>query len=191
MIQAEMMERKPFDLSIYQYSNQLFQQFATPKEQKDDAAPDDGPAAGGRKGRKKSGRKPADTKNITPFYRRGTEGTLVNQEHNRLQLLLREQLVGVYGAAAVSLEHDFVDIKVDSPKVKRLYEVKSAGYASTCVEQALGQILRYAHRQAQGTENATELIVAGKYAANPSDERYIQFVRKQLRIPFSYIAIEQ
>lgn len=187
LIQAEMIARKPFSQSIYEYSNTVFQQYAT----SEDKGGEEGGIDGNRPGKKRKHRRAAESKNTTPFIRKGTPETLVTQEHNRLQLLLEEQLISKFGREAVQLEHNFVDIKVETGSNKQLYEVKSAAYASTCVEEALGQILRYAHDRANGAENATELFVAGKYPPNFSDEQYIQFVQQQIKIPFSYIAIEQ
>lgn len=195
MIQQAMMDRKPFYMSIYEYSNYVFQTFGGLPEgdeeednkDDDDAGTSDGAARGGRRRKRKAAAK----KNVGSVFRRGSADTFVNQEHNRLQELLREQLQRQYGASAVLMEHNYVDLKVITPQKKILYEVKSAGFASACVEQALGQILRYAFDHANNSEDAVELIIAGKYPPNESDAAYIRFVKAQFTIPLNYIAIER
>ena len=194
-IQQAMMDRKPFFMSIYEYSNYVFQNFGGPldgAENEDEDNNGDARYGQTRSGtRKRKKRKAAEKKNVGPVYRRGSADTFVNQEHNRLQGLLRDQLRRQYGPSAVLMEHNYVDLKVIMPQKKILYEVKSAGFASACVEQALGQILRYAFDHANDTEDAVELIIAGKYPPNESDAAYIRFVCQQFTIPLSYIAIEQ
>jgi hypothetical protein len=193
VIQQAMMGHKPFHMSIYEYSDFLFQQFATPKEKKDEDSGRDGNGEGGAgtRGGKRTKRKAAEGKNTTGYMRKSSADTFVNQEHNRLQELLRDQLKRQYGPSAVLMEHNYVDLKVQTDHGSMLYEVKSAGYASECVEEALGQILRYAFHQADGQEDAIQLVIAGKYLPNESDSAYINFVKRQFSIQLDYIAIEQ
>jgi hypothetical protein len=184
VIQQAMMAGKPFDMNIYQYADHLLDIYPPARKKKGNQ---DDTGSGGRR----NTRKASTGKNTSSFTRKGIAPTIVTQEHNRLQEILRARLVAEYGEDVVLMEHNYVDLKVIKPSGNVLYEVKSSAYASDCVEEALGQVLRYAFHHGQGEEDAVELVVAGRYSPNGSDAEYIAFVTSQLQIHFSYIAIEK
>jgi hypothetical protein len=183
-IQQAMMEGKPFDMNIYEYANHLLAQYPSARKKKADQ---EGAGAGGRR----NNRKASSGKKTGSYARKGIAPTIVTQEHNRLQEILRARLVAEYGEDSVLLEHNYVDLKVLRPEGNVLYEVKSAAYAADCVEEALGQVLRYAFYHGQDQEDAAELVVAGRFPPNDSEAAYITFVSGQLNIRFRYMAIEQ
>ena len=187
VIQQAMMARKPFGMNIYQYAAYLLDLYPSARKKK---AEEKQTSSGTGARTRRNTRKAATGKNTSSFTRKGIAPTIITQEHNRLQELLKARLVAEYGEDAVLLEHNYVDLKVVKPDGNALYEVKSAAYASDCVEQALGQVLRYAFHHGKGDEDAVELIVAGRFPPNASDAEYIAFVAGQLRVRFSYIAIE-
>ncbi|PUZ28566.1 hypothetical protein DCC81_03535 [Chitinophaga parva] len=185
-IQQAMVAGKPFGMNIYQYARHLLDRYPSARQRKHDHDQQ----GTGQTGRRRNTRKASTGKNTGTLSRKGTGPTTVNQEHNRLQEILRARLEAQYGKDNVLLEHNYVDLKVRTPEGNVLYEVKSAAYASDCVEEALGQVLRYAFHHRTGQEDAVALVVAGKFPPNESDSAYIAFVTGQLNIRFSYMAIE-
>jgi len=97
-------------------------------------------------------------------------------------------LIAKYGKENVSMEENFVDIKVVQPNKIYLYEVKSSAYASDYIREALGQILSYAHRDSD--KRPKQLIVAGQYKPNDDEVEFINFVRKNLKLNFSYESVD-
>jgi hypothetical protein len=183
VIQQAMIATKPFNLNIYEYASHLLTNYPSARKRKTDQGGDDG-------GERRNTRKASTGKNTGSFARKGIAPTIVTQEHNRLQEILRARLVAEYGEDSVLLEHNYVDLKVLRLEGNVLYEVKSAAYAADCVEEALGQILRYAFYHGQDQEDAAELVVAGRFPPNDSEAAYISFVSGQLNIRFRYMAIE-
>lgn len=183
-IQQAMVAGKPFGMNIYQYARHLLDRYPSARQRKHDGQ------EGGQTDRRRNTRKAATGKNTGPYSRKGSGPATVTQEHNRLQEILRARLEAQYGKENVLLEHNYVDLKVRTPEGNVLYEVKSAAYASDCVEEALGQVLRYAFHHRTGQEDAVALVVAGKFPPNESDSAYIAFVTGQLNTRFSYMAIE-
>jgi hypothetical protein len=175
VIQQAMMAGKPFGMNIYQYASHLLDIYPPARKKKGNQ---DDAGIGGRR----NTRKASTGKNTLSITRKGIAPTIVTQEHNRLQEILRARLVAEYGEDVVLMEHNYVDLKVIKPSGNVLYEVKSSAYASDCVEEALGQLLRYAFHHGQGEEDAVELVVAGRYPPNGSDAEYIAFVTRQLQI---------
>jgi hypothetical protein len=86
------------------------------------------------------------------------------------------------------MEENFVDIKVIQPDKIYLYEVKSSAYASDCIREALGQILSCVHRDSD--ERPKQLIVAGQYKPNDDEVKFIDFVKKNLNLNFSYESVD-
>lgn len=64
------------------------------------------------------------------------------------------------------------------------YEVKSASYASDCIEEALGQILGYVFNDEDPRRK--RIVVVGQYPPNTDDQRFIEYVKSMVRIKFSY-----
>ncbi len=68
------------------------------------------------------------------------------------------------------------------------YEVKSASYASDCIEEALGQVLGYVFNDKDNRGKRT--VVVGQYPPNESDKKFIEYIKSLLNIEFDYEHIE-
>jgi hypothetical protein len=178
-IQTVMMENKPSHLSIYEYSEELYEKFGGDKKEKAKAR-----ESGGRR----TSRRAATAKNTGAQTRRGATTYVATQKHNILQEALKNKLVAKFGKENVFMEKNFVDIKVVQPDKIHLYEVKSSAYASDCVREALGQILSYAHKDSD--RRPKQLIIAGQYKPNDDEVEFINFVKKNLNLNFSYESVD-
>jgi hypothetical protein len=176
-IQRVMISNKPSHLSIYEYSEQLYDQFGRNKK-----------TSSKRKSTKRTSRQGASGRNTGAQTRRGTTSYVANQKHNLLQETLFKKLVKFYGVKNVVLEENYVDIKVILKDKILLYEVKSSAYASDCIREALGQIISYSHREKDKREK--HLIVAGQYQPNEDEIEFIDYVKRSLKISFTYENID-
>ena len=172
LIQQELMSRKPIDLSVYEYASRFWKEFGEKSV----------PKASIIMGR--ATRKAAAKKNTKTQTRNGASAYFATQKHNVLQEALKNKLVAKFGKQNVLIEENFVDIKVVQPDKIYFYEVKSSAYASDCIREALGQILSYAHKDTDSRPK--QLIVAGQYKPNADEVRFVDYVKTNLKIDFSY-----
>jgi hypothetical protein len=176
-IQRVMISNKPSQLSIYEYSEQLYEKFGGNKKN-----------SSKRKSTKRNTRQGATGRNTGVQTRRGTSSYFASQKHNLLQETLFKKLVKIYGNKNVILEENYVDIKVTLKDKILLYEVKSSAYASDCIREALGQIISYSQREKDIRQK--HLIVAGQYKPNEDENEFIDYVKKNLKISFTYENID-
>ena len=177
-IQNVMIANKPAHLSIYEYSEELYDKFGRDEKEK----------TSGRKGSRRTTRKAATGRNTGTQTRRGAATYIATQKHNILQEALKKKLIAKYGEENVILEKNYVDIKVIQPDKIYLYEVKSSAFASDCVREALGQILSYSHRDED--KRPKEIIVAGQYKPNEAEVEFIKYVKKNIKLNFEYENID-
>lgn len=173
-IQQLLINKKPVHLSIYEYADDLIKKF--------------GKAGSSGGGSKSSSRKGVVRKTAKKGQkRRGSKAYTAEQKHDALQNKLGDELRIKYGSDKVILEENHVDIKVLLDNELLFYEVKSASFASDCIREALGQVLRYVQRDSDLRKKS--IIVAGQYEANPDEIEFIEFVKNHLNIDFTYHAI--
>ena len=178
-IQSIMMINKPAHLNVYEFMLQLYNLFGETKEKKQIL---------GKSGRRSVKRKAATGRNTKTQVRTITRSYLAEQRHNKLQEALKKILIKKYGKNNVILEENFVDLKVIQPADIYFYEVKSSPYASACVKEALGQILLYSLNDTD--RRPKTLVVVGQYPATANDNRYIDFLKDNLKMGFEYISVE-
>lgn len=184
-IQELLINHKPTDQDVYSYMEGLYERYGTGKnggrerspEPRKDAAPK--PVAT---------RRPATYKNTTPQMRRGSQPHMVEQKHNKLQEALRQKLIKEHGEGAVLREENWVDVKLVLPDEIIFYEVKSASYASDCIEEALGQVLGYVFNDEDNRKK--RIVVVGQYPPNEGDKKFIEYIKSLLNIKFDYESIE-
>jgi hypothetical protein len=176
-IQRVMIANKPTHLSIYDYSDQLYDLFGRNKK-----------ITKPRNTRKRGTRQGTTIRNTETQVRRGTTTHFAIQKHNLLQKALYNKLIKKYGEKNVVLEENYVDVKVTLKDKILLYEVKSSAYACDCIREALGQIMSYSQREKDKRDK--QLIVAGQYLPNEDEIEYIHYVKKNLKIPFTYENID-
>jgi len=172
---------KPAHQDIYSYMEGLYEQYGSGKDKKREQGPvvSKDTVRGGvitRAG--------VAAKNTSPHIRGGMRSYIVTQKHNKLQEALRQKLIREHGEAAVVMEENWVDVKLFLPDEVIFYEVKSASYASDCIEQALGQILGYVFYDKDIRKK--RIVIVGQYPPNEDDERFIEYIKSLLNIEFAY-----
>ena len=171
-----MIMNKPVNLDVYSFMHQLYTQFGQKKQ------------SSSSKGTiKRTTRKSTSKKNTATQIRKGASPFMVVQKHNFLQEKLKTELIKKYGKPNVLIEENFVDIKLLQPKYISFYEVKSSSYASECIKEALGQILLYSHNDTD--PRPKRHIVVGQYPPTDNEKKYINFLKKNLKLDFQYINI--
>lgn len=173
-----MISHKPISLSVYEFMRQLYDEFG---EDEDKEVFDGVKTRGARRIRRRETTK----KNIKFQIRKSVHFSFVEQKHNKIQEALKEKLMKEYGENNVSLEKDFIDIKVVQPKFIALYEVKSSSYASECIKEGLGQILFYSFNDTD--KRKKKHFVVGQYPPTESDKKFIEFLKQNLKLEFYYI----
>jgi hypothetical protein len=181
-IQNLMMLNKPAHLDVYAFMWQLFEKFGKEDEKNEIFDIE----SIGKKSRKK--RRATKSRNTTTQLRTVTRSYIVEQKHNKIQEALVKILSDEYGEENVILEENFVDIKLIQPEFINFYEVKSSSYASECIKEALGQILLYSFYD--GDIRKKNHIVVGQYPPTENDKKYIEFIKKNLKLDFEYINVE-
>lgn len=118
----------------------------------------------------------------------------VDIRHSFLQEKLYHELVAVYGEDAVGLENHIFSNRIDI--VVKLYEgnyvfyeVKTGNSAKSCIRQAMGQLLEYAHWGNSGFN--AEMIIAGEFKIDKTTSDYLQHLKSHYKIPISYYCIGQ
>ncbi|HMO80818.1 MAG TPA: hypothetical protein PKD24_08495 [Pyrinomonadaceae bacterium] len=183
-IQELMMQNKPADSDIYKYMEVLWNQFSKDAMQNehDKSITESGKRIPSNERRAK--RKAVTDLNTNTQIRSVSRSYLVEQKHNKLQLLLREKLADEFGSENIQLEEDFVDLKLVQPEYITLYEVKSSSYALACVREAIGQLLYYSIRDED--PRPKKLVVIGQYPPNPNEEEFIRKLKLQLNVNLTY-----
>lgn len=181
-IQNAMMLNKPAHLDVYSFMRQLYAQFGDKNDKKEIAGTKTS------KGRRRTTRRPASGRNNTAQTRTVTRSYVAEQKHNKIQEALVKLLSDKYGKDNVILEENYVDIKLIQPNYITFYEVKSSSYASECIKEALGQILLYSLND--NDKRAKKHIVVGQYPATDNDKKYIDFLKRNLKLEFDYLNVE-
>lgn len=181
-IQNLMMMNKPAQLSVHQFMRQLYNQFSDEKEKKEIIVKNNSTNK-----RKCITRKATNARNIATQTRKVINSYLAQQKHNKIQEALANLLTEKYGKENVLQEENYVDIKLIQPDCITFFEVKSASYASDCIKLALGQILLYSLNDTD--VRPKKLVVVGQYAPTEYDIKYIDFLKKKLKVEFDYLKV--
>lgn len=176
-IQNLIIANKPSHISIYQFADFLYEKFGR----------DNGKTTNTGK-KRKTKRKGTTSINTTKQKRKGSTSYIAEQKHSNIQKVLQEQLEQKYGKDNVVLEENYVDIKVKLKNEIHFYEVKSSAFASDCIREGLGQIMSYMQKD---DDNRIKLLfIAGQYAPNQDELKYLNFIKKKLKIDFDYVSVK-
>jgi hypothetical protein len=178
-----MMINKPANFNVYEYMRHLDKKFNKVEIDDETEISDFS-----NNDTRRTKRKAADIRNTTRHIRTVTRSFVVEQRHNKIQEKLKNMLSETYGQENVILEENYVDIKLVQPNYISFYEVKSSSYASECIKEALGQILLYSLNDTDSRPK--KHIVVGQYPATENDKKYINFLKKNLKLEFEYINVE-
>jgi hypothetical protein len=112
--------------------------------------------------------------------------------HKLIQKALFDLLVAEYGEDHVGGEQPsdaggLIDMVVQTPEKRILFEVKTASTARGCIREALGQVLDYALWP--GSRNVDEIVVVGEAGATDAETSYVALLAKSLPIPISYRSV--
>jgi hypothetical protein len=176
-----LIRHKPAGQDIYTYMEGLYEQYGTGKERRPKPGKEAAPKG-------VATRKPTAAKNTAPQIRSGARSYIATQKHNKLQEALRQKLIKEYGEGTVLIEENWVDGKLLLPDEVVFYEVKSASFASDCIEDALGQVLGYVFNDTDPRKK--RIVVVGQYPPNESDKKFIEYVKSLLNIEFDYEHID-
>ncbi|MBE2256196.1 MAG: hypothetical protein IAE65_08350 [Ignavibacteria bacterium] len=181
-IQNVMMLNKPAHLNVYSYMSLLYDQFGDNEDKKEFVG------LTKRRRLRITTRRAANGRNTATQTRTATCSYIAEQKHNKIQEALVKILSDKYGKDNVILEENFVDIKLIQSNYIGFYEVKSSSYASECIKEALGQILLYSLTD---TDKRTKKhIVVGQYPPTKNDQKYIEFLKQNLKLEFDYLNVE-
>ena len=178
-IQNVMILNKPIDLNVYDFMIKLYEQFG--KYINGEKIVNDST----QKKQKRIKRKAANKRNTDPQTITSKSSYTTYQKHNKIQEALKDLLVKQYGKKNVILEENYVDVKLIQPDYISFYEVKSYSYASDCIKEALGQLLLYSLNDHDDTRPKRHIVV-GQYPATDNDKKYIDFLKKNLKLKFEY-----
>lgn len=109
--------------------------------------------------------------------------------HNDLQYVLYHELVAEFGYDCVAMEHPAhgggrIDIIVQTPSCRILYEIKTAASARACIREALGQLMEYALWP--GGPAVTKIVVVGTGPITENAELYISTLNAGFSTPLAY-----
>ncbi|VVO30129.1 hypothetical protein [Pseudomonas fluorescens] len=109
-------------------------------------------------------------------------------EHARMQEKLFEQLKKDYPAAKVLMEHEYIDIIVETDDALTLYEIKSDLLPRTVLRQAIGQLLEYAYHT-QVRKKTISLVAVGREPLSGDDVEYLKLLQSEFDLPLSYLCV--
>lgn len=111
----------------------------------------------------------------------------VKSIHKKMQNALKHYLLNVSKEYMnVELEIDHIDLVAKTKKgTYHYYELKTANEARKCIREALGQILEYCNYDC--TEKAEKMFIVGPAPMSASDKNYIEYLRKQYKLPIWYL----
>ena len=131
-------------------------------------------------------RRPSLSKPTKDQIRKSSErNSVVKQRHNELQNKLFHYLKSIRGYDKVTMEENYIDVKVEEKTQTILYEVK-IGKPISCIRQGLGQVLSYGWLHSKEKNKAIKLVVVGPDAPTEEEKEFIGFIKKNLRIDFEY-----
>jgi|GEM_PF-2144511 len=110
--------------------------------------------------------------------------------HKQISISLTKYLISIYGINNVRAEHPVrnsqkrIDLLVRNKGQYILYEIKTYASIKTSIREALGQLLEYTFDTK--IVQSTEMIIITHIPANDSIVKYMNFLRKNFKIPLYY-----
>jgi len=116
----------------------------------------------------------------------------VNARHCLIQETLMKFLCKKYGDDNVGTENSIngqrIDVVLKQKKSYTFYEIKTANSAKQCVREALGQILEYAYYDCK--KHAEKIVIAGEHHLDSDTKAYLNFLKKEFKIPVEYMQVK-
>lgn len=113
--------------------------------------------------------------------------------HNDLQTCLYNELIKIHGDKNVGTEiacgcGNRIDIVVKINNKFTLYEIKTSLSVKSCIREAIGQLLEYAHFD--DTIEINELVIASQNDITHSEQEYLSKLKNLYKLPLAYKKIE-
>lgn len=124
--------------------------------------------------------------NLESYARKGTCSSEVTPEHALMQARLMAELQEEFPTARVVREENYIDVVVENDTDLRLYEIKSDLSPRTVLRHAIGQLLEYAHFQANPKGRNLHLVVVGRTPPSQADAAYINQLKQRFSLPLAY-----
>jgi hypothetical protein len=172
-IQKVLIDKKPLELNTHEFMVELWSKFRPQKKKP--------------KGTNASQQDQGE-KSTNDQERSGTSSYVAKQTHNIIQNKLRNKLIAEYGESCVACEKNYIDLTLTYNDTITLYEVKSDAYAATCIRQALGQIIQYAHRI--DATKKIKLYIVGQYPLKSNEIPYLEYIKNNFKIDLDYMNID-
>lgn len=172
-IQKVLIDNKPLELNTHEFMIELWGKFRPQKKK----------SKGINTPQQDQGEKNTDDQE-----RSGASSYIAEQTHSKIQNKLREQLIAEYGESCVACEINYVDLTLTYNDTITLYEVKSDAYAATCIRQALGQIIQYAHRL--DPNKKVKLYIVGQYPIKENEKPYLNYIKTNFMVDLDYMNID-
>jgi len=115
--------------------------------------------------------------------------------HDKIQEVLYEILVEIYGEENVGMETDTglstrIDVSVNSVEGIILYEVKSYPSVMNSIRAALGQLIEYAYFP-YPISNLKEIIIVSHIPINPECREYLELIRNTSSLEVYYQSVDK
>lgn len=130
----------------------------------------------------------ARLKSTSTRSRRAIPSTEFDPLHDKIQNALITFLQSKYGHKSVSSEDNRVDVSLRTPQETIFFEVKSDNTAKMCIRKGIGQLLEYAHWDAQ--VKVDKLVIVGWNKPDPITVDYLKRIRHNWNLPVYYSSFD-
>tara|TARA_R110000744_G_scaffold114988_1_gene215050 strand:+ start:1704 stop:2810 length:1107 start_codon:yes stop_codon:yes gene_type:complete len=179
--------QKPPNLSVFNFMRKLMYEAGLPKKFKSEKPPNSSKSKRTRKG--------TETLNSDNLLRKGSEGTIVTQQHKEFQKQLKKYLEAQFPTAMITFEKNFIDLLLISNQEVHYYEVKTALTPEACIKQGLGQLLNYSYFEEQILGKykglTKKIVIFGKWKAKSFDLEFINYINNSLSVNFEYLSLDE
>jgi len=135
---------------------------------------------------RKRRRTEASNRKTGPQQRSGSKPYVANLKHNEIQLKFREYLEKLHGKEKVTIEKDWVDIRVDMDSHLVFYEVKPYDLAEDCIKEALGQLISYGFFSEDKREK--RFVIVGPSEPDEEELAFLKYLKDNFRVYLDYQA---
>lgn len=122
------------------------------------------------------------------FNRNAISSVKVNQIHNIIQNKFIKYLANNYPNESIKGEKNRIDAKRENDSEIHIYEIKPYENVFSCIRDGIGQLLDYSHHY--NTKKEIKIYIVGPNTPNDKDLKFINAIRNNIKIPFSYISFD-
>jgi hypothetical protein len=130
------------------------------------------------------------TNKIKSHKREVSYSTTINRIHDKLRDAFALNLQVKYPEDNIHTEYKFIDVVRQNSEELFYYEVKPFNTVYGCIRSAMGQLLDYTYSNPD-TKKKISVVVVGSAEIDDKSEKFIEFVKLNLNIPFDYIQFNE